>query len=298
MTPVSHTLGQVPDEGFAGEQVTFASSDSGIAVNSIAIADRFVSARRAATGLPAYPGELPASLAEAYSIQDAAIAAWHKPVIGWKVGRILPPLTQRYGTDRLTGPIFTAATLSSDDAAPAMPVFSEGSAAAEAEFLLRIGRAPERGKRRYSLDEAAELIAAVHVGIEIASSPLVGINDIGPVAVVSDFGNNNGVLIGGEIPDWRTSGFEGWEVVTRIDGRTVGTGRASGFPDGAIGAARFLFELMAARGIQLEEGQWISSGAVTGVHDAEPGQLVEAHFNGATSVRCCLVAAVPEQTSA
>ena len=287
----------MPEEGFAGEQVTFASSDSRIAVNSIAIADRFVSARRAATGLPTYPGELPSSLAEAYSIQDAAIAAWHKPVIGWKVGRVLPPLSQRYGTDRLAGPIFIAATLPSDGAVAAMPVFSEGSAAAEAEFLLRIGQPPQRGKARYSLDEAADLIAAVHVGIEIASSPLVGINDIGPVAVVSDFGNNNGVLIGPEIADWRASGFEGWEVATNIDGRAVGTGRASGFPDGAIGAARFLFELMAARGIELEEGQWISSGAVTGVHDARPGQLVEAVFNEATSVRCRLVEAEPEQTS-
>jgi 2-keto-4-pentenoate hydratase len=56
--------------------------------------------------------------------------------------------------------------------------------------------------------------------------------------------------------------------VTAIDGEVVGTGRARGFPDGAIGAARFLFELLAQRAIPLEAGQWISSGAVTGVHDA------------------------------
>ena len=38
------------------------------------IAGQFVAARRAATGLDSYPGDFPASLDEAYAIQDAAIA--------------------------------------------------------------------------------------------------------------------------------------------------------------------------------------------------------------------------------
>jgi 2-keto-4-pentenoate hydratase len=146
----------------------------------------------------------------------------------------------------------------------------------------------------FSLDETAELIGAVHAGIEVASSPLGSINEIGPVAVISDFGNNNGMVIGPEIRDWRESGFEQWEVVTAINGGVVGTGQAAAFPDGAIGAARFLFELMARRGIALQPGQWISSGAVTGVHAARPGQRVEARFRDGLSVSCMLVAAQPE----
>ena len=80
-------------------------------------------------------------------------------------------------------------------------------------------------------------------------------------------------------------------MTTRIDGREAGTGRASAFPDGAIGAARFLFELMAARGIALQPGQWISSGAVTGVHRVRAGQTVEARFSADLAVACSLVAA-------
>lgn len=250
------------------------------------IAGRFLAARRAAAGLDGYPGDLPATLEEAYAVQDAAIAGWGRPAVGWKVGRVMPPLSERFGTDRLAGPIFEAASAGKGEA-PAMPVFAEGFAAAEAEFLLRIGRPPPAGKGEFTLAEAAELIDAVHVGIEIASSPLGAINAIGPVAVISDFGNNNGLVVGAALPDWRTSGFEEWDVETRIDGVPVGTGRASAFPQGAIGAARFLFELMARRGIALEPGQWISSGAVTGVHDARPGQRIEARF-GAMEVSCVL----------
>jgi 2-keto-4-pentenoate hydratase len=254
------------------------------------IAGRFVAARRQALGLDEYPGAFPTDLKEAYAIQDEAIALWRRPVLGWKVGRIAA--SGHHGADRLAGPIFRLREASGDPAG--MPVFAEGFAAGEAEFLLRIGRTPPPGRTRFSLEEAGGLIDAVHVGIEIASSPLRTINDLGPIAVISDFGNNNGLVVGPEIPDWRSSGFEEWRVSTRIDGAEQGSGRASAFPDGAIGAARFLLELAAARGIVLEPGQLISSGAVGGVHDAAPGQVVEADFDGGFEVACRLVAARPE----
>ena len=257
------------------------------------IADRFLSARRAADGLADYPGNFPATLGDAYAIQDQAIALWRRPVLGWKVGRINPPLDARFGADRLAGPIFHCEDSGAAD--PEMPVFSKGFAAGEAEFLLRVGCPPPAGQQSFSLDETRDLIGAVHVGIEIASSPLGSINHLGPVAVISDFGNNNGLVVGAGIPDWRSSDFEDWLVTTRIDGAEVGAGRASGFPDGAIGAARFLFELAAHRGIALVPGQWISSGAVSGVHGAAPGQIVEADFGGRFTVRCRLAAALPQR---
>lgn len=261
------------------------------------LASRFVQARRAAEGLPSYPGVLPPTLEDAYLVQDHAIRMWPGRVIGWKVGRIHRPLADRYRADRLAGPIFRSVVAPADGSAVDMPVFGDGSAAAEAEFLLRIGRAPEAGKKHFTVAEAAQLIDAVHVGLEIASSPLVAINDIGPTAVVSDFGNNNGVVIGPAIDDWRTRAFEEWEVVTLIDGEVAGSGWASDFSDGVIGSARFLLELLAKRGIPVEAGQWISSGAITGVHDAGPGQLAEARFRDGLSMRCRLVAAEPAQSA-
>lgn len=260
---------------------------------SATIADRFLAARRQATGLASYPGQLPRGLDEAYAIQDAAMASWAKGVVGWKVGRVLPPLSEQFGTDRLAGPIFADQIAFASGDEPAMPVFADGFAAGEAEFLLRVGTPPPAGQTRFSLEEAAALIDRVHVGIEIASSPLVTINAIGPLAVVSDFGNNNGLVVGPEIPDWRNRAFEDWDIVTIVDGRTAGTGRARSFPDGVIGSARFLFELLARRGIAVTAGQWISSGAVTGVHEVSPGQRIEARFGEQYQVACRTLAASP-----
>lgn len=260
---------------------------------SALIAGRFLAARRSATGLADYPGSLPRTLEDAYAIQDSAIASWGKAIVGWKVGRVLPPLSEEIGADRLAGPIFEDQVVVADGDEPVMPVFAQGFAAGEAEFLLRVGAALPAGRVRFSLAEAADLIDRVHVGIEIASSPLGTINAIGPMAVISDFGNNNGLVIGPEVPDWRNSGFEGWDVTTLVDGESFGTGQARGFPDGAIGAARFLFELLAKRGLSIEPGQWISSGAVTGVHEVTPGQRVEANFGGNHQVACRVEAATP-----
>lgn len=284
MTPVSNT---VQEKGRRGNWVATTSD------KAADIAGRFLSARRAAKGLADYPGELPDTLELAYQIQDEAIAGWGKPVLGWKVGRVVPPFAARHDTDRLAGPIFSVVEAEARTTTP-MPVFAHGFAAGEAEFLLRIGAPPPSGKSSFTLDEAADLIDAVHVGIEIASSPLRPINELGPVAVISDFGNNNGLLVGPAISDWRDSGFEDWTVSTFIDGVKVGSGSAAGFPDGAIGSARFLFELMAKRGIQLGSGQWISSGAVTGVHDARPGQLVEARFGDTYRIASNFVEALPQ----
>lgn len=259
-----------------------------------AIANAFVSARNGGRSLSAFPGAIPATLADAYRVQDAAIAlvGGHAPgnIGGWKVGRIPASQAARYGADRLAGPILARAISIADDTNRTSlrgHTFVGGFGAAEAEFLLRIGHPVPEGKTHFSLDQAAELIGDIHVGIEIASSPLATINDLGPPVVVADFGNNNGLIIGPRIENWRLVGLTDLSVALLIDGREVGRGSAASFPDGPIGSVRFLLELLAARKITVPEGTWISSGAITGVHDVVAGQRVEARFGDTMlSVEC------------
>lgn len=257
-----------------------------------AIAQAFVTARRTATGLPDYPGTPPASLDDAYAIQDRARALTGGEVAGWKVGRINPPLDGQLGTNRLAGPIFADSVRNGAGESPVMPVFAEGFAAGEAEFLLRVARAPDPAKTSYTMEEAADLIDAVHVGIEVASSPFPGINAHGPLVTISDFGNNYGLVVGEAIADWRSLDFIDWPLTLSIDGVEVGAATARTMLDGPVGAARFLFESMAARGVALTAGQWISSGAVTGVHEVSVGATVTATFKD-MRVSCSIEAATP-----
>jgi 2-keto-4-pentenoate hydratase len=246
------------------------------------IAETFVRARREGTAIVDYPGTIPVTLAEAYAVQDRALAIDGRRVAGWKVGKIDPQIE---GVDQ----IVTASDASIDNPI-AMPVFRGGFAAAEAEFLLRVGTAPDPAKLKYTMPEAIALIDAVHAGIEIASSPFAGINALGPTVTISDYGNNSGLVIGPAIEDWRDAAITDWPVELTIDGAPIGSATAATMLDGPFGAARFLFELLAARGIALHPGDWISSGAVTGVHEVSIGARVEVLFDNRLTTACTIVA--------
>ncbi|WP_162875484.1 2-keto-4-pentenoate hydratase [Sphingomonas crusticola] len=255
------------------------------------IARRFVAARRAGESPIDYPGSMPRALDEAYAIQDFALAEDGDRIVGWKVGRIGEADLPHYDVNRLAGPIFARHVFQDQGTPLQMTIFAGGFGAAEAEFLLRIGADVSQDKVSYTMDEAAALVDAVHVGIEIASSPFPGINVHGPAVTVSDFGNNNGLIVGAEIPDWRTSGFERWPVSLLIDGAEAGRATTETMLDGAVGAVRFLLELLARRGIAIPAGTWVSTGAVTGVHEVRPGQNVVARFGDNLAITCTIEAA-------
>src|SRR3546814_2035660 len=82
------------------------------------------------------------------------------------VGRIAAELVDRYGGNRLTGPIFADEIVDGAAGEPVMPVYADGFAAAEAEVLLRFG---EVGTRDYDIDSVKGCIADVRTGLEIAS---------------------------------------------------------------------------------------------------------------------------------
>jgi 2-keto-4-pentenoate hydratase len=250
-------------------------------MDSRAIAERLVHARLRAEPLPAFPNSLPASLDAAYATQDCAIALWPDTIAGWKVGRIDPPWLERLGEERLVGPIFAHGVR---PAAPGevveFPVFEGGFAAAEAEFVFRLMADAPPEKTAWTVDEAAQLGWTVHAGIETAGSPLAAINALGPLAVVCDFGNNAGLLLGPEVTGWHAHDFASLTCETLIDGRPVGRGGALSLPGGPLAALAFALQRCARRGRALARGALVSTGATTGIHALRSGQQVCVRFAG------------------
>lgn len=266
---------------------------------SVTVARRFVEARRAARALPGYPGSLPLSLDEAYARQDAAIALWGEPVLGWKVGRIPDAWIGRLGEDRLMGPVFESRLqwLEPGDELT-FPVIRGGFAAVEAEYIFVLARDAEPGRSDYGPLEAAHLVRSLHIGVELAGSPLATINELGPAVVVSDFGNNAGVYVGRAIEDWRERPWSRFTCATWIDGRQVGRGGALSLPGGPLAALAFALNRGAARGRPLTAGMVVSTGAATGIHDILPGQRALVGFDGLGDLAGRAFAALSLDTSA
>jgi 2-keto-4-pentenoate hydratase len=258
------------------------------------IADAFLNARGAATALPDFPGELPANLNSAYAVQEQAIAKRAGDIAGWKIGRIPNDYTAKLGGDRLTGPIFRDLVWPMNGAQEiSIPAYSGGFAAVEAEFVFRIGANAPAGKTRWLREEAADLVAALHVGVELAGSPLASINELGPLAVICDFGNNHGLILGPEIPDWQSRDDEELTAETYIDGELIGRGGAASVLGGPMGSLLFLLEHLAERGRPVRAGELISTGATTGIHDIVAGQHARVSFGAYGEILCAAKRAAP-----
>jgi 2-keto-4-pentenoate hydratase len=250
------------------------------------IARAFVDARRRNTVLQSYPGPLPRSLAEAYQIQSRAIGYSDRVIGGWKLGRIRPDDVARFGAERLAGPIFADSILTASGKQSVEVEVLNGFAAVEAEILLRIAAVPPAN---LTTATAADYVDEVRLGIEIASSPFVGINQHGPAVTVSDFGNNHGLIVGPAIQDAKLPDGLDHLAVLEIDGTEVGRGLVSEMLDGPFGSLAFLARLTAERGLTLAPGQWVSSGAITGVHPIRHGQQVRARFGNTLTVHCTAI---------
>lgn len=241
------------------------------------ISDELTGARRAAKALAGAPEGLPSTLEDAYRIQNLSIAKWNDEVAGWKVGGVPPAYADQFTAKRLAGPIFAKSVQQSSANAPAaMPIFEGGFAAIEPEFIVQLGDTREQDR--------------LFAGAEIASSPIPDINGYGPIAVISDFGNNHGMLIGPEVADWQAYSSP-LEVVAVVNSQEVGRTTLADIREHVAGAVDFLIAHFEQAGQPLPTGTYVSTGAITGIHEAEIGATSTLDFGPFGTVALELVKA-------
>ncbi len=297
MTPVYHIqLIQALSMGSAtNHRETRLSNDHGHqdlpAPGLDSIASAFVTARQQGRALPDFPGTIPDDLVTAYQVQDLAIGQWNDQTVGWKVGYIAAERRDGSGDERLLGPIFSRQLWNATGGTVDIPVFVGGFGAVEAEYVIELLEDAPADKLDWTPEEAEALPARLYIGVEVASSPLATINVLGPRVVVSDFGNNNGLVLGPEIPNWTALDDAQLRAETLIEGSVVGTGGASNLPGGLRAAYAFALARSARRGRPLKAGELIASGNATGIHDIAVGQQALIRFAGYGDITCRAIAA-------
>lgn len=257
-----------------------------------AIAASFVQARLQGRALAGFPGQAPADLAGAYRVQDLAIAQWPDRIVGWKVGYIAEGRREASGDDRLLGPIFARSLQPAADVVD-IAVFAGGFGAVEAEYVLQLDGDAPAGKDDWTPAQVEDFPARLFTGAEVASSPLATINALGPCVVVSDFGNNNGLVLGAEIADWKRIPEPELVARTWIGERLAGSGGATTLPGGLRAALAFALNRSARRGRPLQAGTLVATGNATGIHDIAPGEDSRVEFDGHGALRLRAVAARP-----
>ena len=249
------------------------------------VAAALVTARGEGRSLSGFPGSAPATMAEAYEIQDLAIARWPDSLVGWKIGYIPPARRTAGEPDRLVGPIWRQQfhLSESQESAIEVGIFGSGFAAVEAELVIRLGQdLPVREGSGWTAEEVAELHQQLLVGIEVASSPIPDINSLGPTVIAADFGNNNGLVLGpvlAEGPPWAPV-----QLSCSIDGQLVGEGSAANLPGGIHHGLATALNILLKRGQPVRSGMVFATGAITGIHEIGPGQRCRVGVQGGPSL--------------
>lgn len=250
------------------------------------IARRLLDARRQARALPDFPGALPETLAEAYAIQEAGVRMRDMRILGWKVGRIAGDAAAVLKADHLAGPIYEGSVARPGAEPTPIRAIRGGFCAIEAEFIFILAGDAPAGKTDWTADEAADLAGSLHIGVEIAGSPIADLNGLGPRAVISDGGGNSGLILGPEIPGWRSRDPHSLPSETLIDGVSVGRGSAGELKDGPLGSLCFVLAHLAARGRPGRTGQFIATGQTTGIHSIRAGQSARVRFGDLGEIAC------------
>lgn len=240
------------------------------------ISSRFLAARRAAKSLSSFPGTVPETLQAAYAVQAKSIADWGESIAGYKVGGIGPEWRDQYPGTRIAGPVFSSLIFTIENGGRIdIPVFENGFAAYEPELIMRLEGFSDVRKEIESVEDAKRFVKNIHIGVEIASSPLASLNDLGPGSIISDFGNQAGVVIGPEIDLSWLDRIHTMDVTTRIDGEIVGQTTPNEGDNGPLGALRFLINHLIEHAPKsgLPDSLWLSSGAITGVHKSQIGTV-------------------------
>jgi 2-keto-4-pentenoate hydratase len=254
------------------------------AAEDVAAAE-LVAARREGRSLTGFPGVVPASMAEAYQIQELAMSRWQDSLVGWKIGYISPDRRTAGDPDRLVGPIWRQQCHLGEQhmSATEVGIFASGFAAVEAELVIRLGQdLPAHDGGGWTAQEAADLEQHLLVGIEVASSPIPDINSLGPTVIAADFGNNNGLVLGSVLADW--AGGTLVQLACYVDGQLIGEGSDENLPGGIHHGLATALNILASRGQPVRAGMVFATGAITGIHPIGPGQHCRVEVRGGPSV--------------
>jgi 2-keto-4-pentenoate hydratase len=230
------------------------------------------------------PDALPRDLDTAEAMQRAFAEALDFGCGAHKLGATVEAIRLRLGLPRtFCGTVATARALPSPATIPA-PVAR--FRIVESEPAFRFARGIPAGNN-VTADDVAAAIGAVMPAIELPESRFAEIGVHGPFALVADGGAAGWAILGPETPFDGPATWDGAQVVLKIDGAAVATGRTSDIDGGPFAAVVRHCQNLCARGIAIPAGLAVLPGSCTGAVTVPVGSEAVADFGrfGAARVR-------------
>ncbi len=212
-------------------------------------------------------------LSIAYALQAEAIRAYNEPVIGWKLGATSRVAQEIMQTDApFYGPLFQSAI----HASGADVTLPPGLFGFEVEVAFTLGRDLPATDRPYAAADVEAAVASVHPAIEVVAwrQLLHAMPDA--VLAVPDFGINHALILGEGVADWRLLDLVAAKSFCLVNGVDA----AEGLGGDALGGPLQALAWLADNGPGLKEGDVVSTGTITGLAPAKPGDEVKGRIEG------------------
>lgn len=258
--------------------------------NATAIA-RDLLARRAEE-LPrpaAEPYDGPASLAEAYAVQDAIeaeLARLRMRAIGYKIGATNQMARDMLGVaEPFRGRLYDRMSSPSGAQVRRAGPFQVW----EVEIALRMARDLDPAGAPFDAETVEAATAAVIPAIEIVGSVFHPFNQAPMLCLVADNAVHGHWVFGQEVNDWLAMDLMTAPVTLALDGEVRAEGAGRGVDGGAFESAAWLANNLAAEGRGLKAGEVITTGSVTPLIPIGRDREAVADFGALGEVRVSLV---------
>ena len=234
------------------------------------------------TFLKGFPGELkPATLADAYGIQDRLISMLDAVPAGWKVGASNEEVQRRLEfTEPFYGRMFAGQIHTSPVDLPASAFFRR---ALEIEFAFRMATDLPPSGAPYDRDTVAAAVGELMPAIEICDSRYQDYPPP-PFEIVADNGVHGAFVAGDPVAGWRDLDLVACEATITVNGEIKGNGRGADVLGDPLNSLAWLANALAARGSGLAAGEIVTTGTMARAVWAEPGDRAVADFGPCGSV--------------
>ncbi len=156
----------------------------------------------------------------------------------------------------------------------------------EAEFALRLGADLPARDAAYARDEVAAAVASLHPAFEVVISAYgPAWAGAGTPALIADNAVHGAFVMGPGLADWGGLDLAAHPVTLFHNGREAGRGRGANALGHPLNALAWLADQGVLGGRGLLAGDLVTTGVVTPIIYAEPGEEVRADFGALGEVR-------------